>query len=303
MAFQDFLTNMDDTVDVEESNEQVRHDDTMGHLSRRARKHAELFACDVCELLHEIDTNDIPLASGMDAVYGQDHKDKMAQRVHKSMTHLSGISHHQIQMALKLTRLVRTGRANNLKDYLQKLVEAYAISDKATMRRVLAISLTPRRDGLPNSFTPKIAKDQDDCLHFLLQTLYQLDATQQSVCIDVCPHMQVTKKQILSKKHSSGRCKHCATSYVSSAAQVRVFHDFGTESSPADLMWQAHLQSDVRKQGSDRARFGVNKQTMESLFSETTQNGSVSSEKRAHKMHSVLHKMKGAMKPALSFDF
>lgn len=309
MAFQDFLTNMDDTFDVEDSNEQACHDDTMEHLSRRARKHAELWACDICELLHEIDTNDIPLSSGMDVVYGQDHTDKMTHCAHKTKTHLSGITHHQVQMALKLTHLARTGRATNFKDYLKNLTEAYAISDKATMRRTSDISLTPRRDGLPNSFTPKIAKDQDDRLHFLLQTLYQLDTTQQSVRVDVCPHIRITKEQILSKRHSSSRCKHCATSYVSSAVQVRVFHDFGSESSPADLSWQAHLQSDVKMQGSERVRFGETKQTMESLFSGTavTQNGSVNSfaqEKRVHnKIYSVLHKMKGAMKPALSFDF
>ncbi|KIH92643.1 hypothetical protein SPBR_03095 [Sporothrix brasiliensis 5110] len=306
MAFQDFLTNMDDTFDVAEPNEKECHDDTMEHLCRRARKHAELWACDVCELLHEIDMNDVPLSSGMDAVYGEDHKAKMAQAGHETMTHHSGISHHQIQMALKLTRLVQTGRASSFKDYLSKLTEAYAMTDKVTMRRTSAISLTPRIDGLPNSFTPKIAKDQNDSLHFLLQTLYQLDASQNSVCINVCPHIQITKEQILSKKNSCGRCKHCATSYVSSATQVRVFHDFGSESSPADLSWQAHLKSHVKKQGSDHVRFGQNKQSMESLFGETMQKGSALSapqEKRSHKVHSVLHKMKTAMKPALSFDF
>lgn len=306
MAFH-LLTDMDNSLDFEESNVQGCHSDTMELLSRHARKNVQLWACDDWEILHEIDTNDIPLASGMNAVYGKVHNDKLAQGGHKRMTHQSGISHHHVQMALKLACHVRTGRYNDFKDYFEKLTQPYAISDKATMRRTSAISMTPRHDGLPNSFTPKIAKDQDGCLHFLLQTVHQLDSEQQSVSVDACPHMHIAKEQILSKKHSSGRCKHCLTSYVSSTSQVCVFSDFGTESSPSDLSWLAHLQSDIKKQGSDRARFGANKQSIEALFMDMDQTNSVSfgsQEKRVHKrMHSILHKMKGAMKPAPFWGF
>ncbi|CAK7567793.1 MAG: hypothetical protein SEPTF4163_005762 [Sporothrix epigloea] len=261
------LENMTDTL-LHES-----HEGIMEHLSRHSRRSVESWACEVCEQIHELVQEDIPLAKGMDAVYGRDHSTNTAAK-HASKTqteHVSGISHRHVQLSLKLTRLAFEGYPY-YDDYRRKLTETYAISDKKTMDRADHISLAPRSDGLPNSFTPRVARDSDGCLRFLLQTIYQIagdnDPVQQKpAVIDVCPHKQISDLGQLaaSPKHYSGSCKHCSTSYVITATQVRIIEDFGTEGSPVDPHWQAHLDPNVKRQGV-RHTLLAKGQSLESLF-------------------------------------
>ncbi|CAK7210841.1 hypothetical protein SCUCBS95973_000926 [Sporothrix curviconia] len=277
MASMDLTAYMDGMLEnMADSILQESHEGIMEHLSRHSRKYFESWACEVCEQVHEINEQDLPLAKGMDTVYGRDHTANMTAKSTSSKTqttHMSGISHRHVQLALKLTRLARDGQPYH-NDYRRKLTDTYAIADKASMSRTHKISLVPRSDGLPNSFTPRIVKGADGCLRFLLQTVYQIgpadgadNATAATSVINVCPHKQVANPGQLaaSPKHSLGRCKHCSTSYVISATQVRIFEDFGTEGSPADLHWQAHLNPKVKRQGVRHVPL-TKGQSMESLF-------------------------------------
>ncbi|CAK7263924.1 hypothetical protein SEPCBS57363_000821 [Sporothrix epigloea] len=250
------------------------HEGIMEHLSRHSRRTIESWACEDCEQIHDLDQKDVPLAKGMDAVYGRDHITNTAAKYHASKTqteHLSGISHRHVQLSLKLTRLAFEGYSY-YSDYRRKLTETYAIADKETMDRADHISLAPRSDGLPNSFTPRVARDSDGCLRFLLQTIYQIGgdhdpAQQKPAVIDVCPHKQISNLGQLaaSPKHNSGSCKHCSTSYMITATQVRIIEDFGIEGSPADPHWHAHLDPKVKRQGV-RHTFLAKSQSLESLF-------------------------------------
>ncbi|CAK7240436.1 MAG: hypothetical protein STHCBS139747_001877 [Sporothrix thermara] len=313
----DFTVYMDGMLEnMTEHIFQESHEGIMDHISRHARKWTELWTCEVCEQVHEIDEEDLPLAKGMEKVYGRDHTANVAAAkaaANTHTTHVSGISHRHVQMALKLTRLARDGRPY-YNDYRRKLTDVYAIADKTSMSRTHSISLAPRSDGLPNSFTPKIVKDASGSLRFLLQTVYHIGGQASSVAtsvINVCPHTQVVNPRQLaaSPKHSSGRCKHCSTSYVITPTKVRIFEDFGTEGSPADLYWQAHLNPKVKRQGVRHVPLakGV---TMESLFDAPKSSCAVASasafkggkvSRMGDKLRMAARKMKHCL--YFSFDF
>ncbi|CAK7217592.1 hypothetical protein SBRCBS47491_003211 [Sporothrix bragantina] len=313
MASMDLTVYMDGMLEnMTDSIYQESHEGIMEHLSRHSRKCAELWACEVCEQVHEINEEDLPLAKGMDTVYGRDHTaNTAAKSASKTLTaHVSGISHRHIQMALKLTRLAREGQPYH-NDYCRKLTDAYTIDDNSSMSRTHKISLAPRSSGLPNSFTPKIVKDADGSLRFLLQTVYQIGGDNAPAGINVCPHKQVKNpsKLAASSKHNSGRCKYCATRYVISATQIRIVEDFGTEGSPADLHWQAHLNPKVKRQGARHVPLakGV---SMESLFDapKSSSMAAVMSDtsddkepRVGDKMRSAMNKMKSSLR--CSFDF
>ncbi|CAK7216310.1 hypothetical protein SEUCBS140593_002826 [Sporothrix eucalyptigena] len=314
MASMDFTVYMDGMLyNMEDSILQESHEGIMEHISRHSRRQSDAWACELCEQVHKINEEDLPLASGMDSVYGREHSAKVAlncasnSKTKTMITHVSGISHRHIQMALKLTRLTREGRSSN-RAYLRKLTVTYAM-DQNSMSRTHQISLEPRSDGLANSFTPRIVKDADGSLRFLLQTVYQI-GDDAATSINFCPHTKLTSPRQLasSLKLSSGRCKNCSTSYVISASQVRVFEDFGTEGSPVDLHWQAHLNSKVKSHSCRRVRF-ANGETMEAQFdgpksscvAETVTSYSDRETRMRIKMRSVMSKVKEAV--YLSFDF